>query len=512
MQAWVAKRVTKMTGAAAAVVLAASLANGCSPAANEVTGNTAAGDKPVEIEIMTDLTLEKPSMTNEYWSEFQKLTNSKMNIIWVPGSEYTTKLDLVLASGDIPEVIYGGDHNRPTLINAIRHGAFWDLTPFLGDFSEYPNLRDHMTPGSWNYVKVDGKIMGVPRSRSLIDSGLKMRKDWLEKLGLPVPATIDEYRDTLIKIVKGDPDGNGKNDTIGLAVGAQPDTSLQAAFGVFKPTHDAAGGLVYSSLTPQYTQLIEWLRGLYAEGVLPAEFAALNATQLQDLIRSGRAASYHYAIYRDFTWTEDIRKVQPGGELITLPPMKGPNGDYAAYLDAGTRGAHHISKKVPEAKVKEILKFLDKTASPEITDLAYYGKEGVHFNVVNGEKVSTELGRQQLNVNTLSPITPAYTQWGKVIAPGAPKEWNEAKKIEVAPYEKLGVVDPFRYLISDTWIEAWPKYDTEMKSMTTKAITGQISMGEYKSYVEKIKSDPQIQKAFQEFAKDLSTRSSGKGE
>ncbi|MBD2844141.1 extracellular solute-binding protein [Paenibacillus sp. IB182496] len=461
----------------------------------------------MEIEIMTDLTQENPDLSNEYWAAFQSLTNTRLNILWVPGNEYSTKLDLVLASGDIPEVVFGREHNKPTLINAIRQGAFWDLTPFLGDFSRYPNLRDNMTPGAWSYVRVDDKIMGIPRSRSLIDSGLKIRKDWLERLELPVPTTMDEYKETLIAIANGDPDGNGMDDTIGLAIGPEPDPSLQAAFGVYNPTYDEAGGLMYNYLTPQFTQLVGWLRELYAAGALPDEFAALNGTQLSDMIESGRAASFNYAIYRDYSWTNEIRKVQPEGQLITLPPMRGPNGDYAASLDIGTRGAHHISKKVSREKVEAILQYFERTASAELTDFAYYGKEGVHYNVSdNGEKVLTELGREQMNVNTLSPITPSYTRWGKVIAPEAPQAWNEEKKLEAAPYEELGVIDPFRYLISDTWIEAWPKYSAELESMWVKAISGKISMQEYEECVEKIKRDPQIQKAFQEFAADLSNR------
>jgi len=470
--------------------------------------NPKTNEEPLEIEMMTSLLQEIPSMDNEYYSELQKLTNTKLNIIWVPdGPDYEQKLDLVLASGDIPEVLYGVSYNRPTLVNAIRQGAFWDLTPFLGDFSEYPNLRDNMTPGSWNYVKLDGKITGIPRSRSLIDNGIKMRKDWLEKLNIPVPTTLDEYKEALIKIVNGDPDGNGRKDTIGLAANG-PISSIQAAFGVLDPTYDEEGGLIVDILTPQYTDTVEWFRGLYAEGLLPAEFAALNNTQLQDLLRSGRAASYEYSIYRDYTWTEDIKKVQPEGELMTIPPLKGPKG-YSAILDIGTRGAFYISKKVPEEKVKRILDYFEKTASEEITNLGYYGKEGVHYNIVNGERVPTELGKVQIQVTALSPLTPAFTKWGKVHASGAPKAWNEAKEKEAAPYEEYGKVNPFRYLISDTWVEVWPKYDAELKSMRTKAIVGQISMDEYRKYVESIKNDPQIKKAFKEFAEDYASRNSG---
>lgn len=43
------------------------------------------------------------------------------------------------------------------------------------------------------------------------------RKDWLDKLGLEVPKTLDDYEKVLTAFVEEDPDGNGKKDTAGLA-------------------------------------------------------------------------------------------------------------------------------------------------------------------------------------------------------------------------------------------------------------------------------------------------------
>lgn len=86
---------------------------------------------------------EVPDMGNYFWVEFQKMTNTKLNIEWVPDGEYDTKMELVLASGDLPDVMFARNVNSPSIQSAIANGAFWELGQFLGDFSEYPNLKQY---------------------------------------------------------------------------------------------------------------------------------------------------------------------------------------------------------------------------------------------------------------------------------------------------------------------------------------------------------------------------------
>lgn len=480
---------------------------GTGPADAKGTGTPAVDTKdtgPLSINMMTAFTNTIPKLDNAFYTEFQKLTNTKLNITFVlDGADYNSKLDLVLASGDLPEVLKS-DFTRPTLVNAIKDGAFWDLTPFLGDFSKYPNLRDKMIPGSWNYVKYDGKIMGVPRSRAQIDNTIMLRKDWLEKANIALPKTVDEFKDVLKAIVKNNPAGG--NGTIGYDIAdATGSPSLNAAFGVPVPTFDADGGLMYSYLNPQFTKLVEWFRGLYAEGLIAKEFSALTVTQQKDLFSSGRAFAFDASAYYSFVYTDNVKKTQPDGNVVSLQPLKGPGGD-GAMLDIGTRGGMYISKKVPQEKVTKILEFFEKTASQEITNLGYYGKEGVHFNNVNGERVLTDLGKQEITVDTIAAMTPAYSKWGKVAYAGASKAANEAKQKEMEIYGQVGKTDVFGYLYSPTWVDVWPTYEAELKSMRIKAVVGQITMDQYKQFVDKVNADPKIKKAYQEFAKDYKSR------
>lgn len=494
--------------------LLAGCSGGTEPAAGTKPDTTTAkaGDnkeakpsEPVKLQFLVPSFADVPDMNDQYWTEWQKRTNTKLDVEWIPSGDYDTKFDLVLASGNLPEIIVSQSTTRPTLLSAIKQGAFWDLTPFLGDFSKYPNLKNNSGPNVWSYMKSDGKIYGLPRNRPQIDLGIKFRKDWLDKYNIPVPTTIDEYAAALKKIVTSDPDGNGKSDTLGL-IGhgyllADGDGTFLSAFGGLDPVFDKDGGLIKESLTPNYTQMIEWFRKQYADGILSKEFSAIKKTQAEELFSTGRAVSYVRNIWRDYSWEQDIKKVQPDAKVITLPPMKGPGG-YTAQLANPTFGGMYISKKVPEAKVKQILDYMEKTTTMEFTDFNYFGIEGVHHKVVDGQPQLTELGVKQVTTNANQVFALAFNNKMKVMNPAAPKAYNDAKIKDTEVYAKLGKLNPFGNIASDTWTSVWPKYEKEWQAMATKAIVAQISMDEYKAYVDKLNSNADIKKAYQEFAKN----------
>lgn len=66
-------------------------------------------------------------------------------------------------------------------------------------------------------VTFDGKMMAVPSVTAEDFSMLWIRQDWLDRLGLKPPKTVDDLEAIAKAFVENDPDGNSKRDTIGLA-------------------------------------------------------------------------------------------------------------------------------------------------------------------------------------------------------------------------------------------------------------------------------------------------------
>ncbi|WP_240415423.1 extracellular solute-binding protein [Paenibacillus periandrae] len=457
--------------------------------------------KPLKMSMAWPLYNELPDMNNAYWTEFKKRANVDLDVQWIPSANYQQKLELMIATGDIPEVVQGLGLNIPSFYKAIENDYFWDLTPFLGDFSKYPNLKKNAELGVFDSTKINGKIYSIPRMRSQVQNSIHMRKDWLDKLNIPVPTTLEEYKEALKKIVKANPNGQGTIGISGWGVLMKDlDVPFMPAFGVYELTFDSGGGLIKEVLTPQYADMVEWFRGLYSDGVLPKEFPTLKDKPAEDLFASGKAASYGRVINRDWTYTETNRKIDPSAMVQSLV-LKGPKG-YAINLRQPYAAGMYISKKVPESKVREILDYNERTATKAFLQLGEYGIEGVHYNMVDGYPKMTETGFKEMVLSSYDLIPAVYDVGFKIRNPNAPAQFNKDTEVLAKEYMEKGKVNPFATLISSTWSETWPKYSDEYDTKIVQAVVGAITMEQFREHQASLRNKPDMKKAFQEFAQN----------
>src|SRR3954454_4735465 len=165
-------------------------------------------DGKLNISIMTTaFSATPPSSNSPAIKALEKYTKSNITINYVLNSVYSDKLNVTLASGKLPTIIMIPD-KIPSFVSAVRNGAFWDLTPYLKD---YPNLSKANEVTLQN-SEIDGKVYGVYRARPLGRNGIYFRQDWLKKLGLQEPKTIDDFYNVLKAFTNNDPDGDGKKD------------------------------------------------------------------------------------------------------------------------------------------------------------------------------------------------------------------------------------------------------------------------------------------------------------
>ena len=447
-----------------------------------------------------------PDMTNSYWVEYQKRTNTKLNVTFIPDGDYATKLNLILASGDIPEVLIANPSNNPNsppFINAVRNGAFWDLTPSLGDFSKYPNLKDNVAPNSWVTGRILGRIYGVAQNVSAVQGSPIIRKDLLDALGLPIPRTIDEFAADLKKIAAANPNIIGMVSKQDFLINSNG--GLGGAFGANKPAYNAEGGLIYTKLTPAFADFIAWMRSLYSQGLLGKEFTAIKPTQAVELFQSGAAACLINESFRwNYPYTQTLQKIKQNAEATSLPPLKGPAG-YAVDVGTGIVDQMFIGrKKVSENKMLRILDYFEKTTTQEYYDLTTYGVGGIHYNVVDGFKVATPLRDKELGSSAPWQVLPLmYNKYMKVDSTAAPGAYNIAKRKQLDSWGMFdkGDVNPFAVATSITWVAIWPKDVQEWASMAVKAIVGQVSMADYRGVRRSTERQRRLQEGVSEFAK-----------
>ncbi|MFC4776665.1 extracellular solute-binding protein [Paenibacillus sp. GCM10023252] len=490
-------------------VLITSLLSGCASGnSNEEKEHTASKDAgPTEISLMAINTgAEAPKDDNAIELEMEKRTNTKLNIKYIPSNNYGDKFKVTIASGDIPDVMLTTWIYDPVVMQAIREGAFWDLTPYLKD---YPNLMNTYPKESWDNTRIDGKNYGIPRPRPLAGGVAfpALRKDWMDKLGLSTPKTMDELYTVLKAFTENDPDGNGKKDTVGFAASVGEGWMDKLAFvedvfaGDQNGTFIKDGKMEFRDFQPSERDALLWLQKAYKEGVLATDFAVMKETQVYDMMKAGQIGMAPRSMDSAAIWDaiSTLRKTSPNADIIHLPWITSPaTGKPFVHKEGGFFGNYLISKKVPEAKMKKILEFFDYGASKEGMDLAKYGLEGVHHTVEGGIKTQNE-EYKKIPGGQLVGIWSFVDKYSRVLpAGGSPMEMTERDKKVVDERLKVGTFINMSGVNSETETQHWTEIAKKIQDMKIKVIMGKETIEEWDKMVISLKEDPRMNNILEE--------------
>ncbi|WP_135553402.1 type 2 periplasmic-binding domain-containing protein [Paenibacillus cymbidii] len=462
-------------------------------------GASAKQQAPLAISIMSKFyTAEPPGPDNVIVKELEKRTNTKLDITWVSPNNYDDKVNVTMAGGDMPELLLVSDPFAPQVRSMAEQGAFWNLTPYLKD---YKNLMS-FPEDTWNNTKMaDGGNYGIPRVRPVEGgSNVHFRKDWLDKLNLKLPETIDDVYKVWKAFAQNDPDGNGKNDTYGFA-GAVNVGSLGAFAwieNVFTgnngPWKVQDGKLINVNLEKDIRDALVWMANLYKEKIIPEEFAVMKESQANDLIFAGRVGSSMDTV--EGTWEDitEVRKVKPDADFAIAPSIAGPYGPYIAR-DSGYFGMFVIPKKVPENKMKQLLAFMDYGASEEGSDLANYGLKGVHYNEENGVKVATDQAIKDIvGQQAMGQILLKYDKYLRAYRTGMPANVFQQYKKVIDDSAKVSKPNPSVGLFSETYVKLGSEYNKKWNDLKIKVIMGSEPIASWDSYVTQLKTDKDFQK------------------
>ena len=174
----------------------------------------------VEMSIFRDQSVNVTDYDDNRLTEWmEEQTNVKITWQLVPAADKEQKLNLMLASGEgLADAIMGGVPN-PILVDYADQGVLVSITDIIDTqavnlqeaLNKVDGLRDVMTAP-------DGEIYSMPSISFSIGNQYPRRmwvnQPWLDKLGLAVPTTTDEFADMLRAFRDDDPNGNGTTDII----------------------------------------------------------------------------------------------------------------------------------------------------------------------------------------------------------------------------------------------------------------------------------------------------------
>lgn len=136
------------------------------------------GNKP------TNGQLEK---VQEKWNEYLKeKVNASLEFKWVEWTDWYTKYNLLLASGEALDLITTASDWLDLWPNAQK-GAFKDLDALLPKYA--PNTYAAVSKANWEQCKYNGKIVTIPEDTytQWVNHGFIYRGDWAKEFGITSP-------------------------------------------------------------------------------------------------------------------------------------------------------------------------------------------------------------------------------------------------------------------------------------------------------------------------------------
>lgn len=312
--------------------------------------------------------------------EINKRMNVNVKVQWVPSDTYAQKLNVMAASNDFPDVFF----IQEAEFNKWRDkGIFMDVKPEVG---KYPNLSKFIPADAMAKMNPKDKYYGFPYYVTDTRDTLAIRKDWLDKLGLKIPATTDEFFEVAKAFATKDPDGNGQADTPGFSFSVVNNKfsqiePLMGAFGLGNEWSEVNGQLVPMQVqTNELKEFAAFMKKAYAEGAVDKDFPANKLKDSVAKLEAGKTGIAMIVTNEFFNGTlPTLKKLTPSAELVQLLPPKGLTGKQTSQTLQMTNKIV-INAKLDAAQKQRILEMLDYMLSDEGHDLIKNGIEGVHYS------------------------------------------------------------------------------------------------------------------------------------
>lgn len=438
---------------------------------------------------------------NPIIEELEKRTNTNLEIEAPPINNYSDRLNIVMASGDLPDIIYLGDMG--TLYrNWAKDGLLLKLDEYFE--KSMPNAKKVLTEEELAFTRIpelDNGLYSLPRVQTKPWDNIIYRKDWLEALGLEVPTTPKEFAEVMLAFAKNDPDGNGQDDTYGWSYNRAMGHLHRNLIGGFNIRPDSVpdenGNYELMQAQEGYMQFVDWLREMYINGAMDPEWYLTKYAEDDEKWNAGKlGAVYTNKITEHMTspTNTQVKKTNPKAELVAGPPLR-PEGKTVSdvYYPPQIWGNWGIS--ADSEHIERAVAFLDYGYTDECNELLVIGMEGVTYTRFDPKtRFALRTPEQQeaaaKYTSTYASINFQTQDKGLLFVPGGTEEefntfmqayeeiGKQTHRITYLPETIIPGIREILVKIEDSGI------NTRYQEYETKYICGQISREEFVNFIQ----------------------------
>ncbi len=363
-------------------------------------------EAPVDLEIWVSGRVTEAGPPPDDWVAYQIIKdklNINLKVVILPGtqSDQDTKINTAAASNSLPDLFFV---NRDTWYKVTDAGLTANVEELLPLMPE--RTKTHYSDPDRNLqVTYNGKLYGLADPGNLVQTdAMVIRQDWLDKLGLKAPTTLDEFMTVAKAFTNDDPDGNGKKDTYGLcafidgsglnAAGLGPRFDfIYGAYGVagtWNLTGEGDFGL--NVRNANYMKATEFINELNAAKVIDPDWPTLKKDDFRVHWKQGKCGMMqeNFAALSTKSNYADFDANFPDGQWVAFDPPKGPDGASSAGVTIKPARIYAVSQRAMDAgKGPAIAKLLEWMSTDGYMLLAF-GQEGVNYKLDANGYVTTD--------------------------------------------------------------------------------------------------------------------------
>ena len=329
------------------------------------------------------------------WVKEKVKADLGIDVTFVPVGRWSENTDIVnlMASSSAPDLCYtyAGD-----MVASFRDmGGIMDLAPYIDRY--LPDLKkllgeDPAFPGKdFIYRNADpqtGSIYSIPSYRvALAQRNVFIHKDWLDRLGIPLPRNIQELENALIAFRDNDPGNVGRNRIVPF--GQNNDARWGLANLIhhhIDPNMSDRDRWIYTIherniMMPGYKEGVQLMNRWYNERLIYQDFPLMTtADDFYNQIKSGVVGAFcqnwDLPYRQDYKINEELAQNVPGAEFVAIDVVdnKDMMDKVGLQIFIPSFSKNHIAA----------LRYLNWLAKPENYQYLQIGQEGVNHQMTGG--------------------------------------------------------------------------------------------------------------------------------
>ena len=320
--------------------------------------------------------------------EWQKQTGVEIEFV------EAKDMNLLLAGGDMPDIIVGwdGNSNYPGGWSAtIKDKVIQPITEYYEEFApDYAKLLAE-NPEAYLAWTEDGDLFGfgylLETNIQASSSGMIIRQDWLDDLGMKAPTNHEE----LYEVLKAFKEKKGAEYPLGMSTGDLYDYMakrgmMTSSFGLAQGDYHVIDGVVQPCYVgEEYKEVVTFFNKLYNEGLLDPNCAAVDSATKMSNFLNGKSGMMFGAIGSGLGSILEATKDDPNFKAAGVAPFKTPEGDVS--MCAQYTGVNQVKGAAITTACKDIeaaCKFLNYGYTEAGLRMFNFGIEGVSYEMVNG--------------------------------------------------------------------------------------------------------------------------------